>query len=313
SFLRTGLNLTAGQTYYVSVKARNEGGLWSEAGVSSGVVAGSGTCPGVDFTASPVSGSAPLNVQFTDTSTGTVDAWAWDFGDGITSTLQSPAHAYTTTGVYTVSLTVSGPGGGDLLVRPNYITVTGVVSEPQVDFVGSPRSGDAPLAVQFTSVVTGTVTAYGWNFGDGGVAYTANPTHTYQSAGSFGVTLMVTSTGGTATESKPGYITVNAPPGAPTATFSANVTQGTAPLTVTFTAVTSGTVEHWRWGFGDGGTAFTGPVVSRVYVTTGTFDVSLTVSNTYGSFTVGKPGYITVSGGDGQSRFIYLPLVLRSY
>jgi hypothetical protein len=47
SFLRTGLSLTAGQTYYVAVKARNAGGLWSEDGVSSGVIAGAGTCPRV--------------------------------------------------------------------------------------------------------------------------------------------------------------------------------------------------------------------------------------------------------------------------
>ena len=43
------LSLLDGQTYYIAVKARNEGGLWSEAGISSGVVAGSGTCPVVDF------------------------------------------------------------------------------------------------------------------------------------------------------------------------------------------------------------------------------------------------------------------------
>ncbi len=44
SFLRTGLNLISGQTYFVAVKARNEGGLWSEPGTPTGVVAGSGTC-----------------------------------------------------------------------------------------------------------------------------------------------------------------------------------------------------------------------------------------------------------------------------
>ncbi|MDD1713608.1 MAG: PKD domain-containing protein, partial [Methanoregulaceae archaeon] len=253
-----------------------------------------------DFTGLPTSGLAPLEVTFTNQSTGDYATCAWAFGDGDSSAdCTDPSYTYTSAGTYTVTLTVSMlggsallPGGTDTITRTRYITVT----EPslQVDFVGAPRSGNAPLAVQFASTVTGTVTAYAWNFGDGDIADTPNPTHTYQSAGNFGVTLVVTGLGGTASASKPGYITVNAPPGAPTATFSADVVSGTAPLKVTFTAVTSGTVEQWHWDFGDGGAAFTGPVISHTYIITGTFDVSLTVSNTYSSFIVSKPRYITV-------------------
>jgi PKD repeat protein len=312
---RTSLTLIAGQTYYVSVKARNEGGLWSQAG-SVGVVAGSGGCstnepaPVASFEAAPRSGPAPLTVVFTDTSTGTITAWNWDFGDGITGTLQNPTHTYTTPGTYTVTLTVSGPGGSDTETKADYITVA--YPPPQADFTASPRSGVAPLEVHFTSTVTGVVTAYAWNFGDGGTSAEPNPTHTYQSAGSFGVTLVVTGPGGTAQVVKPGYITVSPPPSAPTATFSASVVSGTAPLTVTFTAVTSGTVEYWHWTFGDGAEAFTGPVVQHTYVTPGVFNVSLTVSNTYGSYTINKPGYITVNPPPGTAHYVYLPLVLRN-
>ena len=270
-----------------------------------------------DFTASPVHGEFPLAVTFTDTSSGPVTVWRWDFGDGAISTLQHPTHTYTTTGVYTVSLTAQAagasamlPGGTDTLTHTHYITVTEPL--PQVDFIGNPRSGDAPLTVQFTSTITGTVTDYQWNFGDGGIADTPNPTHTYRSAGSFGVILAVTGPGGIANISKPDYITINTPPGTPTATFSADVVSGTAPLTVTFTAVTSGTVEHWLWSFGDGDTAFTGPVVNHTYATSDTFDVSLTVSNTHGSFIVSKPNYVTVRTKDEESHFIYLPLILRN-
>jgi hypothetical protein len=121
---RVSLTLVPGQTYYVSVQARNSGGLWSEPGVSNGVVAGAGSCPDATFGAAPLSGTVPLLVQFTDTSTGTVDTWQWAFGDAVTSTVQNPSHIYPAVGVYTVSLLVSGPGGSDLLVRPSYITVT---------------------------------------------------------------------------------------------------------------------------------------------------------------------------------------------
>jgi PKD repeat protein len=76
-----------------------------------------------DFTASPTSGIAPLTVVFTNTSTGDYTTSLWDFGDSITSTLTSPTHTYTAVGVYTVTLTVSGPGGSDTEAKAGYITV----------------------------------------------------------------------------------------------------------------------------------------------------------------------------------------------
>jgi len=62
-----------------------------------------------NFTASSTSGNVPLTVQFTDTSTGSVSSYAWDFdNDGtVDSTDQNPVHTYTSAGTYTVNLTVS--------------------------------------------------------------------------------------------------------------------------------------------------------------------------------------------------------------
>ncbi len=80
--------------------------------------------PQADFTASPRSGIAPLTVHFTDLSTGQIDTWLWEFGDGLTSTLQNPTHTYALTGTFTVSLTVTGPGGSDTAVRADYIRVS---------------------------------------------------------------------------------------------------------------------------------------------------------------------------------------------
>jgi len=78
--------------------------------------------PVADFTASPSSGSRPLNVQFTDKST---DAyyWSWDFGDKTTSALQSPVHKYTKAGKYTVTLTVKNAAGKNTVKKANCITV----------------------------------------------------------------------------------------------------------------------------------------------------------------------------------------------
>ncbi|MCP3914509.1 MAG: PKD domain-containing protein, partial [bacterium] len=82
------------------------------------------TAPLAQFVGSPTSGVAPLNVAFTNQSAGTITSRLWNFGDGTTSSATNPAHLYTSPGTYTVSLTVSGPGGSDVRTRTNYITVS---------------------------------------------------------------------------------------------------------------------------------------------------------------------------------------------
>ena len=79
--------------------------------------------PVADFRASTMDGTAPLPVAFTDLSTGDVTAWAWDFGDGNTSSAQSPIHTYEAAGLYTVSLTATGPDGSDTLTMADLINV----------------------------------------------------------------------------------------------------------------------------------------------------------------------------------------------
>ena len=88
--------------------------------------------PEADFTADPTSGRNPLTVNFSDQSTGNVTSRSWSFGDGDTSTEQNPSHTYSKPGTYTVSLTVSGPGGSDTETKPDYITVevTGIPAIP---------------------------------------------------------------------------------------------------------------------------------------------------------------------------------------
>jgi PKD repeat protein len=69
------------------------------------------SAPVVGFNASPGSGAPPLNVAFTNTTTGQVTSWVWNFGDGTTSNLKSPTHSYTTAGSFNPTLTATGPGG----------------------------------------------------------------------------------------------------------------------------------------------------------------------------------------------------------
>lgn len=162
------------------------------------------------FTASPTSGPAPLNVQFTDQSVSTtgITAWKWDFGDGATSTLQNPTHTYNFPGTYTVKLTATDASGGAVTyTKTNFISVQGIKS----DFKSNTRSGPAPLNVDFTDLSSSDsgIKAWNWDFGDGTTSTLQTPpTHTYTNPGSYTVKLTATDgAGNTATEVKKDYIT----------------------------------------------------------------------------------------------------------
>jgi photosystem II stability/assembly factor-like uncharacterized protein len=75
------------------------------------------------FSASPLNGIAPLNVQFTDQSSGSPTVWSWQFGDGGTSTVQNPSHTYSAPGKYSVVLDASNPTSTNSLTKSDYITV----------------------------------------------------------------------------------------------------------------------------------------------------------------------------------------------
>ena len=95
----------------------------------------SGPAPTASFTASPTSGTAPLNVQFTDTSTGAPTSWAWTFGDGGTSTSQSPSHTYAA-GTFTATLTATNANGSTSSSKT--ITVSSAPVAPTASFTASP-------------------------------------------------------------------------------------------------------------------------------------------------------------------------------
>ncbi len=77
--------------------------------------------PEARFTFSPKNGTVPLEVHFTDSSLGTITSRLWRFGDGEESNLKSPAHTYRESGVFTVSLTVAGPGGNHTTIKPDSV------------------------------------------------------------------------------------------------------------------------------------------------------------------------------------------------
>ncbi|MBL7646656.1 MAG: PKD domain-containing protein [Candidatus Hydrogenedentes bacterium] len=255
-----------------------------------------GSLPSASFRATPTTGSAPLTVQFTDTSTpggSAIEAWAWTFGDGETSAEQNPEHRYETPGVYTVILKVRNASGETSTTRTNLIRAT---EGPVAAFRASPTQGAAPLVATFTDESqpgTSPIKSWLWDFGDGTSSAQRNPAHEFSAPGQYDISLTVETDAGSNTISKERYITALAPP---QAGFSATPLRGPAPLSVEFRdASTAGAsaITTRQWSFGDA--AFSGetnPV--HVYTTPGRYPVSLTVQSSVGSSTLNRESYIEV-------------------
>ena len=113
------------------------------------------SAPVANFTASSTSGNVPLTVQFTDTSTGSVSSYAWDFdNDGtVDSTDQNPLYTYTTAGTYSVNLTVTNSGGSDSELKTGYITVNaGATNDLTISGAVNPVPASAVFAKEPNTV-----------------------------------------------------------------------------------------------------------------------------------------------------------------
>ncbi len=286
-------DLPAG-TYYFAVKAFDSAG--NSSGYSNEVVKAITAAPAANFSASPVSGTAPLAVAFTDSSTNAT-AWSWNFGDGTTSTTRNPSKTYSSVGTYTVKLTATGPGGSNTTTKTNYIAVTAsTATAPTASFNVTPgTTGNAPFTVTLADTSTGNISSRTWNFGDGTSQAVQNAQtfiktyNTTKPSTDYQVTLTVTGSGA----SKTTTTTIKANAVTPVANFT-NSTSGVAPLATAFTNTSTGTITGYAWQFGDGGTS-TASNPTHTYAKAGTYTVSLTASGPAGSNK--KTSSVTVASG----------------
>lgn len=169
----------------------------------------------------PYTGTVGIAVTFDGTASadpdGTIVAYDWDFGDGNTGSGPTPAHTYTTDGVYNVTLTVTDNGG---LTGLDTTTATiGIGDLPPVADPNGPYSGTVGSPVQFDGTGSSdpngesSIVAYDWDFGDGGTGTGVSPMHTYAASGLYNVTLTVAddtgltdSAGTTADIAEPGML-----------------------------------------------------------------------------------------------------------
>ena len=268
--------------------------------------------PVANFSGTPLSGNAPLQVAFTDLSTNTPTSWAWDFqNDGtVDSTSKNPTFTYPSAGSYDVRLTVGNPGGTDTRTVADYVVVSPGGAGPVAQFTATPTDGIAPLQVTFTDHSTGAPSSWAWDFQNDGVTDSTaqNPIFTYSAPGSYHVRLTVSNTGGSDSLVIADFIVVGAPPPAPVADFSATPTSGPAPLAVIFTDASSNAPTSWAWDFqNDGVTDSTAQNSTFVYSSPGTYTVRLTATNAGGSDAETKTGLVVVGGGGGGGTLTFVP------
>ena len=229
---------------------------------------------GATFVFSPATPGPGQTVQFADTTSGSPTSWRWNFGDGVTSTVKNPSHAFARTGSYTVSLTTTE--GSSSKQGSKTLTVAGM-SVLTSSFTYSPATPTAGQAIQFTDTSTGSPTSWLWNFGDGGTSTSQNPSHPYTTPGMKTVTLTVTNSSGSNVATRTFTVGV-----ALASSFSFSPATPTAGQAIQFTDTSTGSPTSWLWNFGDGGTS-TSQNPSHTYTTAGTKTVTLTVTNTAGS------------------------------
>ena len=146
---------------------------------------------------SAASPNGPNVIVFTNTSTGyvTADTIQWTFGDGTSSSLNSPTHTYTTAGTYHVCLHIKRAFPAGVTACENEICHDIIVTLPcnlTAAFISQPSTSN-PLGVYFTNTSVGYAPgdSIKWSFGDGTFAYTANAYHAYLNAGSYTVCLHI--------------------------------------------------------------------------------------------------------------------------
>jgi PKD repeat protein len=170
---------------------------------------------------------------------------------------------------------------------------------PEVDFSAVPANAFEGQTIDFSDLSSASPTSWNWNFGDGASSTVQNPNHSYASAGTYTVTLEASNAAGTCSAKKTDYITVFVP-SAPVAEFVADDVTPIVTQPVNFTDLSTGNPTSWSWDFGDGGASTQQNPVHQ-YAQGGTYTVTLTATNQYGTDNEIKTAYITVN--DGGSVF----------
>ena len=215
--------------------------------------------------------------------------YAWEFGDGGTSSAQNPSHTYTAAGTYSAKVTVSDGKGGTASRTLAVVVTTPQNANPTVTAARTP-TGNVRVGVPVAFTATGTdpdgdSLTYAWDFGDGTTSSEQNPTKTFLAAATRTVKVTVSDgKGGTGSAELTVVVQANRNP--TTATPVATPQAGIAPLAVQFTGVATDPDGHtvsYSWDLdGDGTFETTTQNPTFTYNTAGTYLPVLRVTDPFG-------------------------------
>ena len=219
--------------------------------------------------------------EFTDETTigggGILGSWDWDFDDGGISGLQNPTHVFATEGDFDVKLIVTSDNG-----CIDSLTETITISAPPTADFSFINACFPDGEVEFTDLsitATGVIDTWAWNFGDGGTAAVANPTHIYAGTGTYPVELTVTTDIGCSNVFT--YdLAIN---DLPVVNFSfADLCEGDLTNFIDETTIAAGAIIGWEWDFDDGGATSALEDPNYAFGSYGDFDVKLIATSDNG-------------------------------
>ena len=212
---------------------------------------------------------------------------SWDFGDGHTSNRANPSHAYSELGNYTVTLTVRDNEGATGIATAPCTVIAAPTPPPQspIAEVNGPYSGEEDESISFSSEGShdpdGYLVEYHWDFGDGQISTSANPSHTYEEAGTYTVTLRVTDNQGATDMSTIVCIISMKANLAPISKVNGPY-RGKTNEVISFSSEGSydpdGYLVEYRWEFGDGTVSFE-ENPTHTYANKGEYTVTLIVKD----------------------------------
>jgi PKD repeat protein len=180
--------------YQVRIKDPFGNTLWSPISNSVTVTSGTNAPPTASFTATPNGLSVAVNGSTSTDPDGTIQTYAWKFGDNATATGQSASHTYAVSGTYNITLTVTdNAGASNSVTKP--VTATGNAA-PTASFTTTVNGLAVAVNGSSSSDQDGTIASYAWTFGDGATATGATAAHTYAASGTYNITLTVTDNAG---------------------------------------------------------------------------------------------------------------------
>jgi len=278
---------TLAGNYTVTLIITDSEGL-SDTDMRSVVVA---KAPIATFTYSPqfpkVGETVTFNASGSYDPNGYIVNYTWNFGDGNLTTVTTPVitHAYTSTGVYTVILTITDNDG-----YTDTATATVTLGTPKASFTYTPEFPIMGQTITFNASESydpnGYIVSYVWNFGDGNITTATNPiiVHVYDAIGNYTVALTVADNQGL-TDTTAQVVSVEK---APEASFTYTPATPYVGDTVTFDASSStpsrGNITSYVWDFGDGSPIIntTDPIKTHFYKAKGNYTVSLTITDSAG-------------------------------